>query len=211
MARVGLGAHGLARAKFSYALCVALSVTIGCGYAWAPQGQIRNWTRSPAISDPDEIALAFNETLSGRGAGAKVRVSDFGIVDGTGHQLTPYELVDRYTRRVGHDDVTPILKNNQVWWTAGFASLAMVVGGGAAASGNAAGKGSTSAGDAEAFLIVGGTLAALIVVWEAATDARTAGRMTYTQARDIVTRYNEHPDETRRHAAARAATLAPLP
>jgi hypothetical protein len=208
---VGLGAHRLARAQFSHALCIALGGTIGCGYAWAPQGQIQNWTHSPAISDPDEIALAFNETVSGRGAGAKVRVSDFGIVDGTGHQLTPYELVDRYTRRVGHDDVTPILKNNQVWWTAGFASLAMVVGGGAAASGNAAGKGSTSAGDAEAFLIVGGTLAALIVIWEAATDARTAGRMTYTQALDIVTRYNEHPDETRRHAAATAPTLAPMP
>jgi hypothetical protein len=192
-------------------LCIALSGTIGCGYAWAPPRQIQNWTHSPAISNPDEIALAFNETVSGRGAGAKVGVSDFGFIDGTGHQLSPYELVDRYRRRVGHDDVTPILRNNQVWWTAGFASLAMVVGGGAAASGNAAGKDSTFAGDAEAFLIVGAALAALIVIWEAATDARTAAKMTYTQAQGIVIRYNEHPDETSRHAAGTAATPAPTP
>jgi len=207
---VRFSAHRAAGDQFSRALCFALSGTIGCGYGWAPQGQIQNWAHSPAISDPDEIELAFNETVSGRGAGGKVSVSDFGFIDGTGHQLSPYELVDRYARRVGHDDVTPILRNNQVWWTAGFASLAMVVGGGAAASGNAAGKGSTLAGDAEAFLIVGGALAALIVLWEAATDPRTAGKMTYTQAQRIVARYNEHSGEIR-PAAVTAATSGPMP
>jgi hypothetical protein len=86
----------------------------------------------------------------------------------------------------------------------------MLVGGGVAASGNAAGKGSTFAGDAEAFLIVGGPLAALIVLWEAATDPRTEGKMTYTQAQRIVARYSEHSGEIR-HAAMTAATSAPMP
>jgi hypothetical protein len=202
-------ARGGARALLARALCLALGGTLGCGYAWAPQGQIQNWLHTPTISDPDQIALAYNETVSGRGAGGKVSISDFAIVDGTGHQLSPYEMVDRYTRRVGHDDVTPILKNNQVWWTAGFATLAMVFGGGAAAAANAAGKGSTFTGDAEAFLIVGGALAALIVLWEAGTDPRSSGKMTYAQAQVLVARYNEHPGEVH-PAPPTAAAVAPV-
>jgi hypothetical protein len=204
------GAHGGARAPLPRALCLALGGTLGCGYAWAPQGQIQNWLHTPAISDPDQIALAYNETASGRGAGGKVSISDFGIVDSTGHQLSPYEMVERYTRRVGHDDVTPILKDNQVWWTAGFATLAMVLGGGAAASANASGRGSTFTGDTEAFLIVGGALAALIVLWEAGTDPRSAGKMTYAQAQVLIARYNEHPGEVH-PAAETGATSAPMP
>jgi hypothetical protein len=61
---VPFSAHRAAGAQFSRALCIALGGTIGCGYAWAPQGQIQNWAHAPAISDPDEIALAFNETVS---------------------------------------------------------------------------------------------------------------------------------------------------
>jgi hypothetical protein len=62
----------------------------------------------PALDNPEKVGLAEQGKRGGR------RPPKFTFVDGRDHELTADELSERYTRVVGQDDVTSILRRNNL-------------------------------------------------------------------------------------------------
>jgi hypothetical protein len=174
--------------------------TSACGYAWQPP------TTPPAspgvhlegatllrLPEGDEIALAWTTTPSRA-------VAEFTFIDGRGYDLTVDQLCERYTRVVGQDDVTALLKRNRnvstAWWAGAVAAFG-------ATGGVIAGveHGNSVGGAALVSVAVGVPLGALLVIWHGVTDAPALANLTLEQAETLVHRYNK--------AVHHAATPAP--